>query len=422
MISAEEYSNRRNEVFSQMKDNSIALFFSGCKKIKSNLTTYPFEVDKDFYYLTGICSDNAALMLVKTSSEMKEFLFLDEANEAKSKFVGQRISLSKGSQISGVENTLLISSLNSRINYYLSSSNLVDQIEVVYFDDFDSSQLIIFDNLTLKEYVNSIYSSFTNVDVSDIHEFLIKQRMIKSIDEVNEIKEAIRRNVITFQSTLKSVMPNSKLYEVGISYIENGLSNGEYDSLPIEPLLAINEDACLLKNNNAYGRIKPTDFVLIDGASQSNLYCSRLCRCVPASGKFDNVQAKIYSIVLSCQKAIMNACVPGISFNELQNLAYDYLAQECIREKLIVKKEDIRLHIYHNVVQHIGLDIPDVCSKNFVVNKGNVLSISPALYFPELKVGVRITDIVFVGGQNVEILSSSLMKEISEIEDFYKLR
>ena len=159
MISAEEYSNRRNEVFSQMKDNSIALFFSGCKKIKSNLTTYPFEVDKDFYYLTGICSDNAALMLVKTSSEMKEFLFLDEANEAKSKFVGQRISLSKGSQISGVENTLLISSLNSRINYYLSSSNLVDQIEVVYFDDFDSSQLIIFDNLTLKEYVNSIYSS-----------------------------------------------------------------------------------------------------------------------------------------------------------------------------------------------------------------------------------------------------------------------
>lgn len=405
-----------------MKDNSIALFFSGCKKIKSNLTTYPFEVDKDFYYLTGICSDNAALMLVKTSSEMKEFLFLDEANDAKSKFVGQRISLSKGSQISGIENTLLVSSLNSRINYYLSSSNLVDQIEVVYFDDFDSSQLIIFDNLTLKEYVNSIYSSYTNVDVSDIHEFLIKQRMIKSIDEVNEIKEAIRRNVITFQSTLKNVMPNSKLYEVGISYIENGLSNGEYDSLPIEPLLAINEDACLLKNNNVYGRIKPTDFVLIDGTSQSNLYCSRLCRCVPASGKFDNVQAKIYSIVLSCQKAIMNACVPGISFNELQNLAYDYLAQECIREKLIVKKEDIRLHMYHNVVQHIGLDIPDVCSKNFVVNKGNVLSISPALYFPELKVGVRITDIVFVGGQNVEILSSSLMKEISEIEDFYKLR
>ena len=422
MINNDEYLTRRKEVLLNMKDNSIAILFSGKRKLKSNLQYFPFEVNKNFYYLTGICQENCALMLLKSSSQMKEFLFVEESSEAKKKFVGERISLTKATQISGIENVLLFSSFNSRVNYYLSSTNLVDQIETLYLDSFEDSEMTIFENVTLKEYGNSIFASYPNIEIESLTEFLINQRLVKSKDEVIEIKEAVRRNVIAFQQAMKSLKPNLKLFEVGISFLESALSNSENEAVPFSPIIASNEDVCLLKNDNVYERIKNDDFVLIDGGCQANLYNSRLARTIPVGGNFSPIQSKLYTMVLNCQKILINACQIGISFNELQSMAFEYLAEECLKEKLILKKEDIKLHLYHNVISHIGLDVPDVGFKGNSVNKGNVLTISPGLYFPELKLGVRITDVVYISGKSIEVLSSSLIKEITDIEEFYGIK
>ena len=46
-----ELETRRKKVFDQMKDNSIAIFFSGVSKISSEDETLPFTPNKNFFYL-----------------------------------------------------------------------------------------------------------------------------------------------------------------------------------------------------------------------------------------------------------------------------------------------------------------------------------------------------------------------------------
>ena len=69
-----ELESRRRKVFDQMKDNSIAIFFSGVSKIASEDEYLPFCVNKNFFYLTNIKQEHSALLLIKGIGERREYL------------------------------------------------------------------------------------------------------------------------------------------------------------------------------------------------------------------------------------------------------------------------------------------------------------------------------------------------------------
>ena len=119
----------------------------------------------------------------------------------------------------------------------------------------------------------------------------------------------------------------------------------------------------------------------------------------------------------------------GMTLRELNNLAKDFLAEKCLKAKLIKNKEDIKDVYYHSVSHFIGLDTHDVsaCLENLELKhsdiplkEGHVISDEPGLYFKEYGIGIRIEDDILVtkkGGYN---LSESIIKEIKDIEDFMK--
>ena len=76
-----ELENRRRKVFEQMKDNSIAIFFSGVSKIASEDEMLPFVVNNNFFYLTNVKQEHSALLLIKGIGEKREYLFIDPYNE-----------------------------------------------------------------------------------------------------------------------------------------------------------------------------------------------------------------------------------------------------------------------------------------------------------------------------------------------------
>ena len=49
-----EFEARRKKVFEQMKDNSVAILFSGVSKIASADEMLPFVANKNFFYLRSI--------------------------------------------------------------------------------------------------------------------------------------------------------------------------------------------------------------------------------------------------------------------------------------------------------------------------------------------------------------------------------
>ncbi|MHC1735042.1 MAG: aminopeptidase P N-terminal domain-containing protein [Erysipelotrichaceae bacterium] len=66
-----QYVARREKVFANLEEGGCAVFFSGDLVKRSADAVYPFSVNRNFFYLTGLNEDGLILMLVKTSQGQK---------------------------------------------------------------------------------------------------------------------------------------------------------------------------------------------------------------------------------------------------------------------------------------------------------------------------------------------------------------
>ena len=76
----------------------------------------------------------------------------------------------------------------------------------------------------------------------------------------------------------------------------------------------------------------------------------------------------------------------------------------------------------HNVSHFLGLDTHDVGERSRPLKPGNVVTVEPGLYFPELNIGVRIEDDVLVTETGSRNLSRGIKKEIDDVERLLKNR
>ena len=56
------------------------------------------------------------------------------------------------------------------------------------------------------------------------------------------------------------------------------------------------------------------------------------------------------------------------------------------------------------------------------IQTGNVISDEPGLYIKEKGIGIRIEDDLLITENGAEVLTEGILKEVSEIEQFYKMR
>jgi Xaa-Pro aminopeptidase len=167
--------------------------------------------------------------------------------------------------------------------------------------------------------------------------------------------------------------------------------------------------------------LKKGDMLQLDLGARNGYYCADVSRAFPVDRKFSDIQKTVYEIVLGCNKVIANYAKPGVTLADLQSVTVEYLASECLAKGIISKKEDIKDIYFHSVSHHIGLDTHDPCEgKSFPLEEGNVISDEPGLYIAELGFGVRIEDDLLITKNGAEVLTADIIKEVSDIEQFYK--
>ena len=85
MIEVQEFITRRNKLYDKLKDNSVLILFAGVSVKRSADETYPFTINKNFYYLTGIEQEGSILVVSKQDKAINESLFISEYDEVKEK-------------------------------------------------------------------------------------------------------------------------------------------------------------------------------------------------------------------------------------------------------------------------------------------------------------------------------------------------
>ena len=181
-------------------------------------------------------------------------------------------------------------------------------------------------------------------------------------------------------------------------------------------------NATILHYPTSRDKVKSNDLVLFDVGAAKNYYSADISRTYPASGKFSELQRKIYEIVLNCNKQTIKFMRPGITLMEANEFAKNFLADECVEKGLIENKADISRVYYHSVSHFLGLDTHDCGTKDDKLVPGNVVTCEPGLYFKEFGIGVRIEDDVLITEDGSVNLSEGVVKEVDAIEKMLRSR
>lgn len=423
MISKEEYTLRRNKLFSLIEDNSVTVLFSGVGKKSSGDENYKFIPNKNFYYLTGISQENSILLMIKNNNEKQTYLFIEEKDENKEKWTGYRMTLSEGKQISGVDNVEIRSNFDGKMIAFFSNNNSNQEPISKFYLDLEK-ELKIGECKSTQNYKKELEVAH-NIEVCDIHDLIMEMREIKSEAEVEMICEAIQTTDLGLKNVLAKLAPGKHEYNLRNEF-EFAIGEDQDSTVAFDSIVASGSNAIVLHYPQQKDLVKEDDLVLFDVGAQRDFYAADISRTYPVNGKFSGTQKVIYEIVLNCNKQTAKFMRPGITLNEANEFAKNFLASECFEKGLISSKDEIGKVYYHSVSHHLGLDTHDgrdrAISKNTKLVPGNVITCEPGLYFKDLGIGVRIEDDILITEEGSKVLSEGIIKEVEDIERMLKTR
>ena len=407
------YRNNRNRLFEVMDDNSLIVLFSGVVMDMSCDQQFPFEVNKNFYYLTGINQDNVRLIMAKSGKERKEMLFIDENDPVKVKWVGAKLYKDEASMISGIEKVFYHADFNHALDILLNDN--FNAIKTVYLD-LETKDLINYTTsaLKLKDDLEAKYSSLV---IKNAYDELILLRRVKTSEEIAKHQEAID----TTKGALEVIMQNLKpgMYEYQIeAYFDSYIKYDGNKDHAFTSIVAAGKNSTILHYTANNAKIKDGDLVLFDVGCRSDFYISDISRTYPASGKFSPRQKQIYEIVLDTNKKCIEYLKPGLKFSDYYQYAKDLLAKGLKEIGLIENDDELINYYWHSVGHPIGLDTHDPASRDIPIDDGMIVTVEPGLYLEKEGIGVRIEDDVLVTKNGPVVLSKGIIKEVDEIEAF----
>ena len=358
-----ELDNRRFKFVEKMQPNSAALLFSGVSKIATEDEYYPFQVNNNFFYLTGIEQEHSALLIVKGFSEVKTYLFVDEYSELKEKWTGRRLTLDEAKQISDIENVYVYNQLDSMISIVFdANNNQYGKIDACYFDL--SPEIKVGEELSLKNYVENFRGQYPNIGIIDLYPLVRDLRMIKSRYEVDCIVKAIEETGRGINETLRKCKEGVFEYELAETFNHYGIMHGKR-KLAFSTIVASGKNATCLHYPSQNAKVKSKDLILFDLGYKEAGYSADISRTYPVSGAFAGIAKSVYEAVLNCNKSVIEFARTGMTIADLQNHAIEVLTSECIRLKLISKDEDIKKYYYHNV-SNADFIITDFCGIRYI--------------------------------------------------------
>ena len=419
MIDREEYTLRRNKLFNELEDNSVAIIFSGVGRKRSGDENFEFIPNKNFYYLTGIEQENSILLLIKHDGEKQSYLFVDEKDEKIEKWIGYKLTLIEARDISGVDNVAVRTTFEGKMLAFFDSNKQTHEKISKFYLDLEP-ELKIGESKSTQSYARELERAY-KVQILDIHKLVGELRKIKSEAEIEMIRDAIETTNLGLKHALLELKAGKYEYNLRNSF-EFAVFEDQDSKLAFASIVAAGENATILHYPNQKDKVEKGNLVLFDVGAAKNYYAADISRTYPENGKFNDLQKKIYQIVLNCNKQTAKFMRPGITLTEANEFAKEFLAAECLEKGLISSKEEIVKYYYHSVSHFLGLDTHDFGDRNDKLVPGNIVTCEPGLYFKHLGIGVRIEDDVLITEEGSEVLSDGILKEVNEIEKMLRSR
>lgn len=414
-------------------EEAIFIIPSATLQTKSHDTEFPFRQNSDFKYLTGFNEPDCVLLLKKSAQgDVKRILFMQEKDPFMEMWTGIRLGTERALDVLSVDEAYPIAAFEDEL------ANFIKGQGQIYFD-FSNKEL----NDSVFKASNKVFGMRKLKESKpnqwkNINPLLGRLRLQKDANEIMAMKQAAVLSDVGHRAAMALCKPgvNEKEIDTLLSYLFSQ-DNGEgpaYDSI-----VAGGKNALILHYINNDQPLKDGDLLLIDAGAQVNTYSSDVTRTFPVNGKFTEAQKELYQLVLNAQKAAIAHMKLGVSLSEIHEHTSLSLITGLIEAgifsgtaKEVYDKGDHRKYYPHGTGHWLGLDVHDQCPyltdehQDILLEEGMVFTCEPGLYFPENDkdvperwrgLGIRIEDDLLMTKSGVENLTSSIPKEIKEIEE-----
>ena len=450
------FKHHRYSLFNALLPNSIAILPGAGIKYRSHDVEYPFRQNSDFYYLTAYPEPDALAVFIKEDNSNQnnnynrnnsnKFILFNKSLDLKYQiWHGELLGKEQAIQQYGADIAYPIEELEQILPQLLSGK------EIIYYPKFNNDYQQASSLDKFKQIIFDFFKKNPKVQACSEHQDLLsiihELRVIKSPIELEQIRYVTKISADAHNHIMGYIAKhknnnksNNNLTErhVQAEFYKYCLQHGCND-MAYQPIVAGGNNACILHYTQNISRLKRNELLLIDAGAEYSNYAADITRVFPINGKFSANQKEIYSLVLFAQKKAINQIRPGKIWSNIQLTILEILVQGLIDLKILsgnlkdlIDQQAYKEFYMHGSGHFLGLDVHDV--GNYTINQqsralvpGMVLTVEPGLYFPSNSkiildqkwqgIGIRIEDDILVTEKGFEVLTSSAIKEIDEIEN-----
>lgn len=431
-FSKEEFTQRRVKIMDAIGNNAIALVQGA-----SGLPGFSvFRQSNTFYYLTGIESAHAYLLMNGRTKQVS--LYLPHRDAGREGNEGKVLSAEDAElikQLTGVNHVKGIEFLSAD----LVSTGLIRPPAPVLYTEFspaengnDSRDENLYaqaraaadpwDGQPAREalLIQKLNERFPQFEIRDLSPILDAMRVIKSQKEIELIRKATQIAGLAIIEAMRSTQPGVYEYQLDAAakYIFHlhGARGDGYASI-----IGGGTNAYMGHYFHKTDVLKNGDLVLMDYAPDYHYYTSDVTRIWPVNGKFTNEQKELYNYIVAYRDALFKYIKPGVTSNEVLDKAAADMKQYLVGKKFVKPAhqkavEDglkFRGHFQHPV----GMAVHDVGRVGGIpLQPGMVFTIDPMIWIHEERLYIRIEDMALVTEDGVENLSAFVPSKLEDVE------
>ena len=335
--------------------------FNNLLKILGNTDTLLITKVEDIYYLTGLKSSVAMLLI----HDSKKYLMID----------GRYFDLALDSAHN--VNLLLVKNTYNETLITLLKYLDIQSINIV-------KEGILFSSL--ESITNALIESSIHIDLSDIK--IADLRAIKDKEEITIIKDNLASSEIALIKTLAYLKEGVTEKEIA-SELEYKLHLEGGDKTAFSTILLFGERSAMPHGMPSNNKLKHGDIILFDFGMNRNGYNSDITR-VFFFGKNEHFEemSKVYNIVRNAKDEAIEKISVGMTSFEADKVARD-----------VIEKAGYGEYFIHGLGHGVGLEIHETPCLSPILNhrleRSNVITIEPGIYIND-KGGIRLEDMVIV--------------------------
>lgn len=415
----EEYRKRREKLAEKMNPNSMLVAFAGKPKHRSLDLDYEFEVERNFYYLTGLDVADCILLMLKEADEAVPYLFVPRLSKYDEVMLGETRPESWYQEKTGIQAVLYLEDFETQINL----QTLHFGFQTLYFC---ADKLVLMDQPTVEGvFAEKVRMSLPGMEISSLGAEIKKMRAVKSETEISLIRRAIEITHRGIDEMLCGLKPGAYEYEMEADFV-HGIRRAGARGESFPTIMASGANSCALHYTDNHAQLKDGEMLLIDVGADYQYYCADVSRTYPVNGKFTEEQAYWYNVLLRAQELVIQNMGPGKRINDSGIEARAFVAEKMVEAGILEKPEMIANIYLRNFAtvgranHQIGLDAHDNCgepsSPDDIFRPGMVYAVEPGIYLRDQKLGIRIEDDVLITEDGVEVLTAAIPKTVEEIE------